>query len=337
MNPFRGLALCALAAHANLFAQTKSPSDDAVAVTALRNPVDKSYRRMVEGMELFEKRHRLAPDAALRFKLLPRHRDTDMREVRVEVVGDSFTAPVALAPDNTFTLERRAAALKENASVRPNRKAKTMTWRAEIRTPGLPPDTRRLGDLRLECHVGMEAELVSRYPSVLGWVMGIMGGTREACESPEAPYLFFAERPLFSVTLSSGARRQVLSIGELYAGVAHGETPKEDLPYCDCEVLLDRAYSLPLGDRSWPDDALVEFQYMDGAGGDAPAAGMSTSDEVRALLGEGTKLRFDSGYEVWAYAYGPDKPRRRRTELVVLLAPSGAVLKTRLRPAAASA
>src|SRR6185369_1381074 len=143
MNPFRSLALCALAAHANLFAQTKSPSDDAVAVTALRNPVDKSYRRMVEGMELFEKRHRLAPDAALRFKLLPRHRDTDMREVRVEVVGDSFTAPVALA--------RRAAALKENASVRPNRKAKTMTWRAEIRTPGLPPDTRRLGDLRLEC------------------------------------------------------------------------------------------------------------------------------------------------------------------------------------------
>src|SRR5258705_13976828 len=78
-------ALCALAAQTSLFAQTKSPTDDAVGVTTLRNPVDKSYRRMVEGMELFEKRHRLAPNAALRFKLLPRHRDSDMRDIHVEI------------------------------------------------------------------------------------------------------------------------------------------------------------------------------------------------------------------------------------------------------------
>ena len=38
-----------------------------------------------------------------------------------------------------------------------------------------------------------------------------------------------------------------------------------ELPYCDCEVLLDRTYFLPLGDRSWPDDTLVEFDYMDDA------------------------------------------------------------------------
>ena len=39
---------------------------------------------------------------------------------------------------------------------------------------------------------------------------------------------------------------------------------KSDLPYCDCEVLLDRTYFVPLGDPSWPDDTLVEFEYMDG-------------------------------------------------------------------------
>jgi len=266
MNPFRGLALCALAAHANLFAQTKSPSDDAVAVTALRNPVDKSYRRMVEGMELFEKRHRLAPDAALRFKLLPRHRDTDMREVRVEVVGDSFTAPVALAPDNTFTLERRAAALKENASVRPNRKAKTMTWRAEIRTPGLPPDTRRLGDLRLECEVGMQAGLISNYrPMLFGLLDPFLREGPEYCRRKDPRYLFFAERPIFGVTLVAGDRREALPVERLYGGASRDPTWKEDLAYCDCEVLVDRAYFLPLGDASWPDDTRIEFEYMDGA------------------------------------------------------------------------
>lgn len=123
-------------------------AQDAVTITALRDPVDKPYRSMVEGMELFEKRRHLAPNAPLRFKLLPRHRDTNMSNIALEVVGDSFATPVPVAPDHTFTLQRDPRALKENASVRPNRKAGTMTWRAEIRTPGLPPGALRLGDLR---------------------------------------------------------------------------------------------------------------------------------------------------------------------------------------------
>src|SRR5215510_4497267 len=228
---------------------------DAVAVTALRNPVDKSYRRMVEGVELFEKRHLLAPDAALRFKLLPRHRDTDMRDIQLEIVGDSFAAPVALAPDQTFALERRSIALKENASVRPNRKAKTMTWRAEIRTPGVPPDTRRLGDLRLECEVGMQSGLISNYrPFLFGWLDPFLREGPEYCQRMAPRYLFFAERPLFSVTLVDGERKEVLPVDRLYGSASQQPDWKRDLAYCDCEVLMDRAYFMPLGDASWPDD-----------------------------------------------------------------------------------
>src|SRR5919206_2779683 len=112
-------------------------ADDAVEVKGLRDPVDKSYRRMVSGMDLFQKMHALAPQATLRYKLLPRKRDTDMDGIELRVVADTFELPVALAPDQTFTLARDQKALKEDASVRPNRKADSMTWRAEIRTPGL--------------------------------------------------------------------------------------------------------------------------------------------------------------------------------------------------------
>jgi hypothetical protein len=265
----RTLALCAFAAQAAVlaptFAQNKSPHDDAVAVTALRNPVDKSYRRMVEGMELFEKRHRLAPKAALRFKLLPRHRDTDMRDIQLEVVGDSFTTPVAVAADGTFTIERSPRALKEKASVQPNRKAKTMTWRAEIRTPGLPPDTRRLGDLRLECEVGMQAGLISNYrPLFFGLLDPFLREGPGYCRRTEPRYLFFAERPIFGVTLVAGERREALPVDRLYGGASRDPQWKEELRYCDCEVLVDRAYFMPLGDSSWPDDTRVEFEYMDG-------------------------------------------------------------------------
>ena len=264
----RTLEACAFAAQIVVPAPALSqgkPKDDPVAVTAMRNPVDKSYRRMVEGMQRFEKRHALAPNATLRFKLLPRHRDTDMRDIQLEIVGDSFAAPVALAPDNTFALERRAAALKENASVRPNRKAKTMTWRAEIRTPGLPPDTRRLGDLRLECEVGMQAGLISNYrPFLFVLLDPFLREGPEYCSRTDPRYLFFAERPIFGVTLVAGDRREALPVERLYAGASRNSQWKQDLQYCDCEVLVDRAYFLPLGDASWPDDTRVEFEYMDG-------------------------------------------------------------------------
>ena len=247
-------------------AQAASPESDAVAVSALRNPVDKPYRKMVAGLERFEKRRHLAPEAALRFKLLPRNRDTRMENLELEIASKSFATPVAVAPDHTFTLARDPRALKENASVIPNRKAGTMTWRAEIRTPGLPPGTRRLGDLRLECEVGMEAGLISNYrPVLFGLLDPLLREGPDYCHRPAPRYLFFADRPVWSVTLVSGDRREVLSVDRLYGGASRDPDWKEDLPYCDCEVLMDRAYFLPLGDRSWPDDTRVEFEFMEGA------------------------------------------------------------------------
>jgi hypothetical protein len=264
----RSSHLCAFAASIALLASCGAAfaQSDAVVVTGLRNPVAKSYRRMVAGMELFEKRHHLAPAASLRFKLLPRNRQTKMEGITLDIEGRSFATPLEVAPDHSFALQRHAVALKENASVMPNRKAGTMTWRAEIRTPGLPPNTRRLGDLRLECEVGMEARLISNYRrSLFGWINEVLPDGPTYCHRAEPRYLFFADRPLFSVTLVAGARRQVLSVDRLYGGASRDPQWKEDLPYCDCEVLMDRAYFLPLGDASWPDDTLVQFEYMDAA------------------------------------------------------------------------
>src|SRR5262249_20491834 len=107
-----------------------------VQVGAARDPVEKSYRRIVRGMDLFEQRHGLAPKASLRFKLLPRHRDANMQGITLAIAGDSVTIPVTIAADNTFVLERSQRALDENAVVMTNRKARSMTWRADIRTPG---------------------------------------------------------------------------------------------------------------------------------------------------------------------------------------------------------
>ena len=237
-----------------------------VTVTAVRStPVEKSYRKMVHGMDYFEaQRAKLAPNATLRFKLLPRKRETDMDHIVLEVIGKTVETPVPVAPDRTFALVRDARAIQEDAVVTPNRKAQSMTWRADIRTPGLPPDTRRLGDLRLECQVGLEADLVSNSSRLIGAISSLLTNTLDYCDSKNTRYLFFADRPLFSVTMTSGARTRVLPVSMLWAEASDDPGLKYDLPYCDCEVLVDRTYFLPLGDHSWPDDTLVQFDYMDG-------------------------------------------------------------------------
>lgn len=238
--------------------------DDAVVVTALRNPVAKSYPKMLEGAALFEERRHLAPRAALRFRLLPRKPDAALEGVRLEVAADSRAIPIEVAPDRTFVLERDEAALAEDAKVMPNRKAGTLTWRAEVRTPGLPSGVRRLGDLRLECEVGMEARLISKYPAgFFGWLDELLPDGPEYCHRARPRYLFFAERALFGVTLVHGARREALPVDRLYGGATRDAEWKKHLKHCDCEALADRAYFVPLGDASWPDDTRVELEYME--------------------------------------------------------------------------
>lgn len=234
-----------------------------ISAKANRDPVEKSYRKMIRGMDLFEKQRSMSPNASLRFKLLPRRRETDMNRIEMEVIGSTVAFEVPVAPDHTFTLERNQKAFDENAQVIPNRKRQTMTWRTEIRTPGLPPNTRRLGDLRLECQVGMEAGLVSNSTNVVGRLARVILDTPAYCDRKVPLYLFFSDRPLFSVALVAGQRREILAIDKLYATASDDPGLNNDLPYCDCEVLIDRTYILPLGDRSWPDDTLVEFEYMD--------------------------------------------------------------------------
>ena len=261
---FAALATACLTAAAQTTPTQALPSVTIVA-KANRDPVEKSYRKMVRGMDLFDAQLSLSPNGVLRFKLLPRKPDTDMKSIEMEVIGTTVAFVVAVLPDATFTLDRSVKALDENAQVIPNSKAQTMTWRSDIRTPGLPPDTRRLGDLRLECRVGMEAGLISNSSNVIGRITQAVLDTPAYCDRKAPLYLFFADRAIFSVALASGSRREVLSIDKLYGNASDDPGLKNDLPYCDCEVLIDPTYVLPLGDLTWPDDTLVEFEYMEEA------------------------------------------------------------------------
>ena len=77
-----------------------------ISAQANRDPVEKSYRKMVRGMDLFERQRSLSPQGVLRFKLLPRKRDTNLNNIDLVVLSERVELPVPIAADQTFTLPR---------------------------------------------------------------------------------------------------------------------------------------------------------------------------------------------------------------------------------------
>jgi hypothetical protein len=236
-----------------------------VTSTASAKTVEKSFRTMIRGLDYFEQHRAQVPAAALRFKLLPRRADTRMDAITVEVAGKQVDYFVPVAADRSFAIERNRQAYDEDAQIIIDRKLQSATWRIDIRSPGVPANARRLGDLRLECQVGFAAGLVSNSPSFLDSLAEMLETTPGYCDTRDPRYLFFADRAIFGVTLASGSRREAVPVSRLYAGASETPDLKVKLPYCDCEVLLDRTYFVPLHDRSWPDDTLVELEYMEDA------------------------------------------------------------------------
>ncbi|SDH14655.1 MULTISPECIES: hypothetical protein [unclassified Duganella] len=301
-----------------------------VTVAATRDPVDKSYRKMLAGMDIFERHHALAPHASLRFQLLPRLPTTQLDGITLRVAGDSVSLPVKVAPDHTFTLERNAQAAREDAALIASRKTSTLTWRAQVRSPNVPEGMRRLGDLRLECMVGVEAGLLSNNAQMFAWLGELFTSPARVCGLADGNYLFFADRPVYAVTLRDGKRRATLPMSALYAG---GTQTPATLPYCDCQVLLDRSYYAPIWDRSWSDDTLLAFDDMDSPPGpdDSPVADdYRTTARMQARLGPAKVVSFDSGYQMWRYTY-PASGDAPPAEFTILFGPDGVARKARLQ------
>lgn len=219
---------------------------------------EKSYRAMLAGMDVFEKHRSLAPAASLRFKVFPRHAGVSMDGLLVQIVGERTGIPVPLAADQSFTLPKDANAADAGAMVRFNRQAGSLAWRADVCSPGVPANARRLGDLLLECKVAMAGDLVAYVHHPINMLITKM---EDPCRTLPINIFYFADRPVFSVTLVSGNRRRILP-----AALLHGPAAPLMPGHEDWIFLRERVFTVKfksLYDEGWPDDTLLQFDYMD--------------------------------------------------------------------------
>lgn len=255
------IILSSLVVAASALANTGNPIQ-VVHVNGMPDVDERSYAGILRGMDLFEKHRAMVPNAHLRFELLPIRARTVMKNVKLQLTNGNTHIPIALADDMSFTVPRVANMPAARSQLRSNRRKDSLLWRARIRTIGLPLNTRRLGDLRLEWHVDYVSNLGPHWISPASKVM--MAMMERPYEMKGLQRLFLADRPLFGVTMIAGARRQVLSSDLLYTTELTSALPTFLLSlWGGREFIKDRAFDLPLSDASWPDDTLVVFDYMD--------------------------------------------------------------------------
>jgi hypothetical protein len=239
----RALAACALGSLLLCGSAAAVPGvdePDTIQVNGIRKPEVHKYKAIVAGLDSFDKHHALAPDVpALRFRIRALRGAAMPDQPRVRIEGENgFVLPLALDADHRFTVPRSEAALDADGELALNQKRQFYRVEPDVRTPGLPANVRRLGDLRLECRVMVG---IAKEEIPLVWVLAINGvlRSRDWCgftlEDPPK-WGFDAGAPIVAATLREGERSQAL------------DTRKT-------------SFDVVLSDASWSDDALVELEF----------------------------------------------------------------------------
>lgn len=214
-----------------------------VAINAIKNPELKPYRVMSAGLDTFDEYRALAPNATLQFQLSRRGEINwfkgSWEGVNLRLAGSETSLPIPIGKDGRFTLPRSKEAYDDDAELILNQKKSLIRFSVDVRTPGLPANTRRLGDLRLQCKVQMGIGRKELNFAMRAAFNTIFLGT-DWCSSRNAKFGIALPDWSIGTTVVHGAKR----------------IPVHAYGY---NVVV------PLADKSLPDDALVEFEFWSDA------------------------------------------------------------------------
>ncbi|MES2160988.1 MAG: hypothetical protein V4476_07535 [Pseudomonadota bacterium] len=234
------LLAAAVAALPATAVETEAGEGQMVVINGTRSPEMQPYRYMLSGLDAFDSQHALAPNAQqLRFRLHTKRKAPAgaMDNVVVRLSGNETDIAVPLAADHSFTLPRNRAAEDDNADVVLNQKKSYYGWMPDVRSAGVPADMRRLGDIQLECRVLM-AIAKNYIPFLIRATINTITLTTDWCSFKDFNMSVRSDRAIASATLVDGARKLELKVDE-----------------------DGKMYTVPLGDKSYSNDALIEFKY----------------------------------------------------------------------------
>jgi hypothetical protein len=218
---------------------------DTIHVNAMRDPAVRKYGPIVKGLEAFERHKAMAPRVdVLRFRIEPSSgpgtgNASEAAPPVVKLEGDDgFVLPLLVDANNEMVVPYNKAALDADSEITLNRKRSDYRIETRVRTPGLPDDVWRLGDMRLECKVRVA---IGKEEIGLMWTLTVNSilRTRDWCtflDKQRAGFSFRASRRVTQAILYEGNLSRALE----FEG---------------------RSVRVPLHDPIWSDEALIELTF----------------------------------------------------------------------------
>jgi hypothetical protein len=227
-----------------------------VHINAMKDPELKNYRAIMAGLDKFDQLHALAPAIPqLRFQFEGKRMLIDGQLPAARIAADDFSIPLTPDQDRRLTIPRSQAAYDAKAELVLNRKKSEARVEAYVRTPGLPDNQYRMGDVRLDCQVkvaiGKEEipfwanAMINTLLLTTDWCSWFKGATPKG---GDRNWSHKATAKLSAATLRDGERSLALKVD-------------------------GKNFRLPIGDTSWSNDAIVELEFA--ASAEAPPAAPS--------------------------------------------------------------
>jgi hypothetical protein len=218
-------------------------------------PVAWSYSSLETGVDMFERRSPdMAPGAVMRYKmpkgiLPPKDKDGKPEPTTATIAVKGWSVPLPLAPDFSFVLPPNPKAKADGAYIVVSRRFPSGMYKhpdVDVRTPDLPPNVLRLGDLRLACEV--QVRILKKDMLRARLLLDAMGWFGKSECDGSSGKVYTAPALHNSITYTAGDRRQVKQVNG-----------------------TELEFNAPLGDHTWPDDTLITFE-LDGEPAPKPVA-----------------------------------------------------------------
>jgi hypothetical protein len=212
-----------------------------VDVSAVAPSPDLSYQAILRAQEAFALHKQQAPRATPQFRVRPVQPEASLKGLRLVLSAPSRKVDVPFDKNGVFNPPQLDAAEGADARLTFSKPESAFAIAPFVRTPGLAPDTLRMGDLRVGCEMrwAIAREDNDSFPLIL---YGLGG----PCHSHLVKVVLQAPRPVSAIWLVAGDRREALRPERIKA---------------------DRInFMPPLHDDSWPDDTLIELKFVETAG-----------------------------------------------------------------------
>ncbi|MFZ6801852.1 hypothetical protein [Undibacterium sp. Di24W] len=210
-----------------------SSTEARVEISSYKGPELRSYAQMLKGLLAYQEKRLHAPDSELYFILIPKKKEMRLEGLTMRLASDETSTTIPIDTGGKFQLPLIELKNDNEYDLILNRPKGQFYIKPYVKSANLNQDTKRMGDLRLECQVrwAIEKQDVSLVFSAYVKLMS----SGNPCETKNVAVFYFAPTGVEAVTFDAPKKKYVIPVN------------------------ADGKYTLPLEDKSISDDVLVSF------------------------------------------------------------------------------